>query len=108
MLTDPIAVVSGDSKPVVGGTGTEEWHSAAYVQGRLGDGVVVTSSPASANQQQTSSLSPPHSSTSQPGTGAEGTEFHTVVSHTDLFRKLEEVYSIKYSLCYTTSCPSSL
>jgi len=99
--------VSGDNKPVVG-TGTEEWHSAAYVQGRLGDGMVVTSSPASANQQHAGSLSPPHGSTPQPGTGVDGTEFQTVVSHTDLFRKLEEVCSVKYPLCYTTSCPSSL
>ena len=100
--------MSGDNKPVVGGTGGEEWHSAAYVQGRLGDGMVVTSSPASASQQQTSSLSPPQGSTSQPGTGAEGTEFQTVMSHTDLFRKLEEVFSIKYPLWYTSSCPRSL
>jgi len=99
--------VSGDSKPVVGAVG-EEWHSAAYVQGRLGDGMVVTSSPASANQQHTGSLSPPHGSTSQSVAGAEGTEFQTIVSHTDLFRKLEEVGTIKYPSCYTTSCPSSL
>ena len=99
--------MSDDSKPVVG-TGTEEWHSAAYVQGRLGDGMVVTSSPASTNQQHASSLSPPHVSTSQPVPGAEGTEFQTIVSHTDLFRKLEEVGNIKYPSCYTTSCPSSL
>jgi len=99
--------VSGENKPVVG-AGTEEWHSAAYVQGRLGDGMVVTSSPASGSQQHTSSLSPPHGSTSQQGTVAEGTEFQTVVSHTDLFRKLEEVRSIKYPSCNTTSCPSSL
>ena len=99
--------MSGDNKPVVG-TGGEEWHNATYVQGRLGDGMVVTSSPAAANQQHTSSLSPPHGSTSQPGTGAEGTEFQTVVSHTDLFRKLEEVCSVKYPSCYIISCPSSL
>jgi len=99
--------VSGDNKPVVG-TGGEEWHSAAYVQGRLGDGMVVTSSPASANQHHAGSLSPPHGSASQPGTGAEGTEFQTIVSHTDLFRKLEEVCRIKYASCYTTSCPTSL
>lgn len=87
--------MSGDSKPIVGGTGGEEWHSAAYVQGRLGDGMVVTSSPVSGNQQQTSSSSPPPDSTPQSGAGAEGTEFQTVASqtsHTDLFRKLEEVF----------------
>lgn len=99
--------MSGDSKPVVG-TGDEEWHSAAYVQGRLGDGMVVTSSPASANQHHSGSLSPPHGSTSQPVAVAEGTEFQTVVSHTDLFRKLEEVGNIKYPSCYTASCPSGL
>jgi hypothetical protein len=97
--------VSADNKPVVGGTGGEEWHSATYVQGRLGDGMVVTSSPASANQQQTSSLSPSQGSTSQPGTGAEVTEFQTVSSHTDLFRKLEEVNTAQCSSFYTTSCP---
>jgi hypothetical protein len=93
--------VSGDSKPIVGGTGEEEWHNAAYVQGRLGDGMVVTSSPVSGNQQQTSSSSPPQGSTSQSGTGAEGAEFQTVASqtsHTDLFRKLEEVFSVHFIL----------
>ncbi|XP_023702053.1 deformed epidermal autoregulatory factor 1 isoform X2 [Cryptotermes secundus] len=86
--------VSGDSKPIIGGPGGEEWHNAAYVQGRLGDGMVVTSSPVSGNQQQTNSSSPPHGSTSQSGAGAEGTEFQTVgsqTSHSDLFKKLEEM-----------------
>jgi hypothetical protein len=92
--------VTGDSKPIVGGTGTEEWHNAAYVQGRLGDGMVVTSSPISENQQQTSS-SPPHGSASQSGAGAEGTEFQTAASqtsHMDLFRKLEEVCAVYFIL----------
>jgi hypothetical protein len=94
--TDPIAVVSGDSKPI-GGAGSEEWHNAAYVQGRLGDGMVVTSSPVSGSQQQTNSSSPPEGSTSQTGGGVEGTEFQTAAaqtSHVDLFRKLEEVCTI--------------
>jgi hypothetical protein len=76
------------------GAGGEEWHSASYVQGRLGDGMVVTSSPAPPNQQQASSSSPPQGSTSQSGTGTDSAEFQTVTSHTsrtDLFRKLEEV-----------------
>jgi hypothetical protein len=100
LLTDPIAVVSGDSKPIAGGTEGEEWHSAAYVQGRLGDGMVVTSSPVSGNQQQIGSSSPPQGSTSQSGTGTEGTEFQTVASqtHTDLFRKLEEVCNVYFIL----------
>lgn len=88
--------MSGDSKSI-GGTGGEEWQNAAYVQGRLGDGMVVTSSPASANQQQSSSSSPPEGSTSQSGTGTDGTEFQTVATQTsyiDTFRKLEEVCSV--------------
>jgi hypothetical protein len=70
--------------------------------------MVVTSSPAVANQQQTSSLSPPQGSTSQPGTGAEVTEFQTVASHTDLFRKLEEVCNVQYPSYYTVSHPRRL
>ncbi|XP_021915750.1 deformed epidermal autoregulatory factor 1 isoform X2 [Zootermopsis nevadensis] len=90
---DPIAVVSGDNKPI-GGTGGEDWQNSAYVQGRLGDAMVVASSPASANQQQSSSLSPPEGSASQSGTRTDGTEFQTVPSQTsyiDTFKKLEEI-----------------
>jgi hypothetical protein len=89
-------VVSGDSKPIVGSTGGEEWQNSAYVQGHLGDGIVVTSSPASGNQQQSSS-SPPEGSTSHSGTGTDGIEFQTVSSQTsyiDTFKKLEEVCNI--------------
>jgi hypothetical protein len=92
--------VSGDSKPIVGGAGGEEWHNAAFVQGRLGDGMVVTSSPVAGNQQQTNSSSPPQGSAAQSGAGVEGADLQTVASqtsHTDLFRKLEEarfIYSI--------------
>ncbi|KAJ4436512.1 hypothetical protein ANN_16543 [Periplaneta americana] len=92
---DPMAVVSADSKPMVSGASGEEWHNAAYVQGRLGDGMVVTAtSPGSANQQQAGSSSPQQGSTSQSGTGTDGTEFQTVAtqaSYNDLFKKLEEM-----------------
>ncbi|KAJ9595689.1 hypothetical protein L9F63_013102, partial [Diploptera punctata] len=88
--TDPIAITS-DNKTSVNASSGEDWHNAnTYVQGHLGDTIVVNSSP---NQQQESS-SPQQGSTTQSGAGGDGTEFQNATSQTscnELFKKLEEM-----------------
>ncbi|PSN53039.1 Deformed epidermal autoregulatory factor 1 [Blattella germanica] len=82
--SDPITIVSTESKPLTSG---EEWHSAnSFVQSRLTETIVVNASSAS-SQQQAESASPQQSSTSQSGTGADSSDFQSIQTINDAMNK---------------------